>query len=114
MLMYKWCAPIIHSLSDNTLTLYLMLYDRSSSLSSQSNVMPGRFVIIFMYTASPGCTRITSSLRWICPRRKISPGTSRNCIRTSALRSLRAVEMFIMFRTSYANTIDIIKLSLNG
>lgn len=52
--------------------------------------MPGFLVIILVYTASLGCTRITSSLRLHCCW-KMSPATSRNCSRTSALRSFSAL-----------------------
>ena len=72
-------------------TLYLDPYVRSNSVSSGLKDMPGVLVIILVYTASLGCTRITSSLRLHAPL-KMSPGTSLNWIRTSALRSFRAAK----------------------
>lgn len=45
-------------------TWYLSLYVRSSSVSSAPIAIPGTLVIILQYTASPGCTLSTSSLRF--------------------------------------------------
>ena len=70
-------------------TPYRFLYVRSISLSRGSKDIPGCLVMVLTYMASLGWTRITSSLRQLFPS-KMSPGTSRNCTRTSALRSFRA------------------------
>ena len=84
------------------LTAYRLPYVKFSSVSSQSNNIPGFLDMSFIQTASPGCTRITSSLRWISSGRKILPETSRNCIRTSALRSFRATNNVTRLHRSLA------------
>lgn len=89
MTFFQWHIYLNWALLSNQ-TSYLRLYVRSNSVLTGSTFTPGDFVIIFKYTDSFGCTRITISFRFNEPSSKISPGTVLNWIRTSAFRSFNA------------------------